>query len=280
MKTCPTCNTQYPDDSLRFCLQDGSPLSDAFDTDTPTVVLDRSGGAETRGELTQRQAPPPLDEETVLAPRYEKRRSNTALIIVLTAVGMIVLFGIAGIAAWFYLRPQMEVNRNADADPDVRTPAVTPRISPAATSPAASPATNSNTRAAATPVDDQQIRNDVKAAITSWNTDAESLDFDSYMTHYAPTVDYYTRSGAGIAYIRADKQRAFSRYDSITTDITNVTVTADPSGETATAVFDKEWNFDGDRPSTGKVRQLMRFRKVAGEWLIIAEKDLKLYYKR
>jgi hypothetical protein len=27
MKRCPKCNRKYEDDSLRFCLEDGSPLS-------------------------------------------------------------------------------------------------------------------------------------------------------------------------------------------------------------------------------------------------------------
>jgi hypothetical protein len=100
------------------------------------------------------------------------------------------------------------------------------------------------------------------------------------MTHYAPTVDYYSKRAASAAFIRADKQRAFSRYDSISIDISNLSVTVDASGRSATAVFDKEWDFSGNGSSSGKVRQMIRLRNVDGEWLITAEKDLKVYYTR
>ena len=39
MKICPSCKTQYSDDTLSFCLQDGTPLAAGFSSDTPTVVL-------------------------------------------------------------------------------------------------------------------------------------------------------------------------------------------------------------------------------------------------
>src|SRR5438552_19014995 len=39
MKKCPQCGTQYSDITLSFCLQDGTPLVVAPQTDTPTVVL-------------------------------------------------------------------------------------------------------------------------------------------------------------------------------------------------------------------------------------------------
>ena len=60
--------------------------------------------------------------------------------------------------------------------------------------------------------------------------------------------------------------------------ISNMNVSIADSGETATAVFDKEWVFDGTRRSSGKVQQQMQFRKINGEWLITGERDVKVYY--
>jgi hypothetical protein len=58
-----------------------------------------------------------------------------------------------------------------------------------------------------------------------------------------------------------------------------MTVTPDASGERATAVFDKEWNFSGaEKTSAGKVKQQLQLKKVNGQWLISGERDLKVYY--
>ncbi|MEO6588762.1 MAG: hypothetical protein ABIP06_05490, partial [Pyrinomonadaceae bacterium] len=79
--------------------------------------------------------------------------------------------------------------------------------------------------------------------------------------------------------VRADKQRAFAQYDSIKFKISDVKVTPDATGEKATAIFDKEWNFEGaEKYSSGKVRQMLTFSKINGQWLITGEKDLKTYY--
>jgi len=61
-------------------------------------------------------------------------------------------------------------------------------------------------------------------------------------------------------------------------DISNVDISIGDSGETATAVFDKEWVFEGPRRSTGKVQQLLQFRRIGGAWRITGERDLRVYY--
>ncbi|MDQ3322521.1 MAG: hypothetical protein M3525_08855, partial [Acidobacteriota bacterium] len=68
-------------------------------------------------------------------------------------------------------------------------------------------------------------------------------------------------------------------YDSVNIDISNLKITQDESGENATALFDKEWNFEGDASnSSGKVRQQLTFSKIGGKWLITGERDLRVYY--
>ena len=39
MKYCPSCQTNYADDTLTFCLQDGTELKRASDSQMPTVIL-------------------------------------------------------------------------------------------------------------------------------------------------------------------------------------------------------------------------------------------------
>jgi hypothetical protein len=62
-------------------------------------------------------------------------------------------------------------------------------------------------------------------------------------------------------------------------NISNLSVTPDATGERATAVFDKEWVFDGaEKSSSGKVKSELQMRKINGEWKITSERDLKVYY--
>jgi len=112
MKKCPQCGTQYSDVTLSFCLHDGTPLVAAPQIDTPTVVL-----GETETVVPRRDAiRVPIDDPQasgwgqsqvthVAPPRPEKKGSNTALAVGLTAVGMLVIFAMIGIAA-FVLWPR------------------------------------------------------------------------------------------------------------------------------------------------------------------------------
>ena len=60
MKRCPTCNRTYTDETLRFCLDDGTPLTAPDQLSTPTVIIEppptvpyRAG----RGTVNQPQRP-------------------------------------------------------------------------------------------------------------------------------------------------------------------------------------------------------------------------------
>jgi hypothetical protein len=168
MKKCPQCGTQYSDVTLSFCLQDGTPLIVAPQADTPTVVL-----GDTETAIPRRDAiRVPIDDPnsggwdksqvTHVAQPPEKKSSKTALAVLLTIIGMLLLFGIIGIAAiLFWPRPSPESARNSNntnvvipnnnsATPSstvspIKTaqinPASTPRPSPATTF--ASPASSS-----------------------------------------------------------------------------------------------------------------------------------------
>lgn len=274
MKICPACNAKYSDDTLLYCFDDGTPLVGPSGADMPTVVL---GEIETA--VGKRNTGWHQTEVTRIGDRPQRSGSNTLAAIALTALGMLILFGIA---AWLYLGSrQSEVGVNAantsnNENRRLNSPAPSPQMSQVQARIPAAPANN----APETGIDDPQIRSEVSQAINGWKSQAEALDLNSYMSHYARTVDYYRKPGASADFVRSDKQRAFSRYSSIDVNLSNMSVTTDSSGQTATAIFDKEWDFQGNGSSSGKVQQLMRLRKIGGQWLITAEKDLNLYYKR
>ncbi len=271
MKRCPSCSTQYTDDTLQYCLQDGTPLVPVFGDDTPTVVLGNTGPAVTR----------PLDRATLPAtPGRKKGGLSTPVIVFLTVAAMLGLFAVAGVSAWLYMRnarTQVAINAAVPGNSGDKRNAVNSSPIPDKQTPSPSPAPRSTDEPTPRPVDEAKARAEVTQQLDSWKSRSESLDLNAYMTHYAPTVDYYNKSGASSAFVRSDKQRAFSRYSYISLDLSDLSIKVE--GDTATAVFNKEWNFEGDSDSSGKVRQMVRFRRIDGRWLITAEKDLKLYYK-
>src|SRR5947199_3042084 len=61
MKSCPTCNRTYPDDTLAFCLMDGSVLSAPYDP------------SETRAAPPRSNEPPPTEVISAQAKSTETR---------------------------------------------------------------------------------------------------------------------------------------------------------------------------------------------------------------
>lgn len=270
MKICPACKTQYTDDTLLYCLSDGTPLTAGQSGDASTIVFDEAETVVSSRPEQGRAA------EVLHGATHEPttRGARTAVVVAVTAFVMLAVFGVA---ALIYLRgDRAEVSVNTTDRGGMAPPIVRQQPSPTVTKPQASPAANT----AASSIEDPEITREVSRVLEDWKSQSESLDIDGFMSHYAATVDYYRKSGATAAFVRSDKERAFSRYDSITLDLSNIAVTTDASGQTATAVFDKEWEFEGDGNSSGKVRQMLRLRKIDGDWLITAEKDLKVFYTR
>jgi hypothetical protein len=284
MMICPTCNARYEDDTLKFCLEDGTPLVPGAVTEAPTVafgdietvVSPRGGGGGQASGGWDPSRPAPS-----FVSRPPARKSNTGLAVLLTALGMLIIFGIVGAGAWVYFSGRKGESSQNNSLTSIGTNNNATTNSKPNTRSSPSPAVNgwSNTSPSpAEPANAEEVKKEVAKTIFTWKSTAESHDLDSYMGNYADTVDYYLKKGASRAFVRSDKQKAFDLFDSINVDITNVTVTPGPTGQEASAVYDKEWEFEGKKRSAGKVRQEMQFKKVNGEWLITAEKDIKIYY--
>jgi len=284
MKTCPTCHTQYTDDSLRFCLQDGSSLSALPGSET--II---NGGAVTSGEnLRSVSYEEQGDEESEITrvskfqPTQKKR--NTAVVVILTALLTVVIVAAVGIL--FYSRSgESEVTKKMNTAANnslVANPgnSLTPTVSPTRSSESNASNNSAGKPTPAVPdnVDRERLRQEVEETIGEWESASESGDIISLMENYAGTVDYYNNRGTSVGSVRRDKQRAFALYDSIDFDISNVSITNDSSGNTATAVFDKEWDFEGPKNSAGKVRSQLQLRRQNGKWVITGERDLKVYY--
>jgi len=297
MKYCPNCQTTYTDDSLRFCLQDGTQLADVsgMNSEMPTVAFDDSETLVSRKppqqvvrinvpETESQNWQQPEQPRIVAPPPVETKRSKTALTVMATVLGMLLFLGIAGLGAWMLLKSrktEVAVNvNNAPANRPLNSNSANIKTSNAnLTAPAASPTATPIPKPTLKPEEIKAVTNDVKQAIDEWKGSSENLDLDGNLDQYADSVDYYAGGRVNRARVRADKQRAFEQFDSINFNISNVKITPDASGEKAIAVFDKEWRFEGEqRYSAGKVRQQLTLGKIDGRWLITGEKDLKTYY--
>lgn len=283
MKKCPKCGSQYTDDTLRFCLQDGSRLGEL------------PGKTDDGEVLTEFRRTEHADEsEASRITRVAKRSTpvsgtSKVTVAVIGGIALIFVFGILAVAAWVIFKNLPTGNAN-----NTNTPTPTPTATPKPTPTSTPPVTNINTAntgtfgtptpfptPAATPtVDLGHERVAIMQQVQQWKDATESGNLLSLMNNYASTVDYYNRRGASSATVRADKQRAYKLYSSMHIDITDFNAIVDSSGETATATFDKEWVFEGLERSTGKVKSQLKLKKFGARWYITGERDLKLYYKR
>lgn len=102
MKQCPACQAQYADETLSFCLQDGTPLIEGTQADTPTVVLGETETFVARRSQPASHAWQPSEVTRVQTLEQPRKSSKTGLIIALTAAAMLLLFGVIGIAALLF----------------------------------------------------------------------------------------------------------------------------------------------------------------------------------
>jgi len=116
MKSCPTCSRTYPDDTLAFCLIDGSVLSAAYDPDATQRAPARGGSNSTQTQILYPTTPnetAPTVQPTirVAAPqvpspyppafasvRSEERKNRAPWVIAGAAVLLAAVFGIVLLA--------------------------------------------------------------------------------------------------------------------------------------------------------------------------------------
>ena len=266
MKYCPACQSTYTDDTLQFCLQDGANLA---------AVSGNPTNANWNNEAETVVVPPARVMRQV-----EPRKSNTATVIILTALATLLLFG-GGLGAWYLWRNRgaevvnINVNSvNSNSSNRVNKTVANANKGNVNNSPTPTP------NATPTPnIDIEQVKDEVSDKVQAWASSLESGNLDTHMNNYADRLDYYYNSrDVAFGVVRADKRRAFGQFQDFQVDISNLHVTPDASGEKATAVFDKEWEFESEENrNKGKSQSQLQLTKIGGAWRITGEKDLKVY---
>jgi ketosteroid isomerase-like protein len=244
MKRCLRCGHQFPDDDS-FCLEDGSILT----------VINSSQDAPTQV----------ITSPFVGASQAQSAPSHWIYVL----VGCLA----TGLAVSVYF---LAARGNSESPPSVSTVSEMMQA-PATPSPVPSKAAiQIDDRGVQ--VDTAAITNEIREAVRKWIQAAEARDIDATMSFYSDTVDYYVYPRSSKYFVKRDKQKAFDKYQSLSFSIADLTITPGSEGITADAVFEKTWVFQGATVFSGRDRQLLKFRKIDGQWLIYDERELKIYY--
>lgn len=110
MKRCPKCRRTYEDETLRFCLEDGSPLFDARDSEAPATEI-----LPARGTPTLKSTGPTVPSyQAAVEPRAEPagRNSNPVMTVAVIAI-VVLLFALVAIAGIFVFRQSRQMGPEA-----------------------------------------------------------------------------------------------------------------------------------------------------------------------
>jgi hypothetical protein len=229
--------------------------------------------------IPQQPRPTELSAHGYAAPATTAGKKNV-LVIPITIAATVLALALGGLGAWLLLGGR----ENGGADNGVRVNVGGAKGTPTpGSSPAASPTNAASAQrpaASPSPVDVAALRNEVTALLNGWANSSMAHDINTHMSYYADTLDtYYTKSNVSAGEVRADRQRAYETYSSLDISLSNIQITPDATGERATVVLDKTWNFTGEeRATSGSVQQRLTLAKIAGRWRITGEKDLRVYY--
>lgn len=307
MKRCSTCQTVYTDDSLSYCLQDGSKLAVVRDSsseetlqisaaeartsgaepppteilrpeDMPTARVD--GPVPTREQGRARPTalntePRPVSTSTVAAPP----KSNSAVIALSVVVGLLLLT-LGGLITWVMMRDGRQTTETRNVTTNSNQ--VEKRQENTTATPRANTNSNANVSATpqASPVDVAAARAEVQAALNAWAETVRSGNLEDHMKYYADVLDvYYNATNVSRSRVQVEREAAFAKYSSMDMQVANINLEIDQTGTRAIATFDKTFDFRNEEKSfNGSGLNRFWFTKMGGRWRITGEKELKNYY--
>lgn len=231
MKSCPTCQRIYTDDTLSYCLEDGARLVTGSDADPnrtlvlneaqeppPTEILDPSLVAPTIG--AQQKPPTPTVRQLARATQQDQpeaqaqvvssvpQRKSTTSVVAITVAATILLLGMGGLGTWLLLRDKSgdgsETARTGN-DSNVGTKTENTTTSPGGnttnnqlpgnvSTPQQTPtplATPSATPQPTQGTDTGVARKEVMNALNRWTETMRSANLDAHMSNYADTLHTY-----------------------------------------------------------------------------------------
>jgi hypothetical protein len=267
MKICPKCNSSYSDETLNFCLTDGvalvveEALAEHISTerswhDAETLVDSRLPATENPHRTASSENSPTMANIHAGTTTFQTKKSATPVYAIL---GVLLVAVLAAGSFWWFSRNQ-----------GASVPAVSSENKPA---------TPNKPAAQLTAQQENLLKTEIADFLNSWRETNEKKDIDAHIAHYAELLKvYYSDSNKDKNHVRADRLRAYQRYEMISMQLDKMKIVPE-STEAATVTFDKTWTMKNpQRTSTGSVQQEIHVVKIKGKWLIDAEKDVKVYY--
>lgn len=281
MKYCPSCPNQYSDDTLKFCLQDGTPLSaaPAKQSAVDTVAFAMPVTEQHFPQTTDFRVATPEAGRTranIVVPQ-PKNSSRKWLVAAAVAIPVMVICAAGGGAGYFYFSSK-SVRAQIESPEGVSAPAQVETRNESKQPPAELIKASDGKEVTKTP-DPEAIKAEIANLVERWKDLAEGHNADKLAQMYGEKVDYLGTPGTASAQIKSALEKTFATYNEIDIDISNLVVAVDAEGTAATALFDKEWAHEAaPKLSEGKAHFKLHLQKSGDEWKIVTEKQLKVYY--
>ena len=123
MKLCPNCNTRYSDDTLRFCLTDGTSLIPVSSTDAEKTVEMSGGTNQMRLDIPMQSVPTMVSPVKPHTPHAPSGINPWFIFLPLLAL---LLFAVAGLLGYILLKPENKAVVTNTATPTPTATAATP----------------------------------------------------------------------------------------------------------------------------------------------------------
>lgn len=279
MKKCPICSRTYADESITFCLADGSLLSAPYDSPNtlriptprntdPTEVLPFEKSKDNPLPLTVAAPTPPIH---VPMPQGKPRKSRILIVMAIAASAVLGALG-----TWAWLGKGDKPSTNVVAAPTENSNSIVTNRNNSRTS----PTTPQKTELPPIAQDISASKSEVKAALDNWLQTYVDRDFNNHMKYYANMLDtFYRKSNVSLSYVRSVNLSLFEKYSVMEMSISNLRIDVNPASGRVVTTFDKTFNFRGDNTfHSGSVQSEFRWEKINGAWQITSERDLQIYY--
>ena len=280
MKYCPSCLNQYTDLTLKFCLQDGTPLSampERKQSTIDTVAFSQPVTAASflpTSDFRIEQSPQNRTQQNIKPDAVPKaKRTSKALVALAVIVPVLTLSGAGVASGWFLLKDRLNtMSEQKDARQDDQAASAPVPVASAV------PETIKANDPAST--DAEAVKAEITNAVEQWKDLTEGHNAEKLSQMYGEKVDYLGTTGVSNAEIRATVQKLFDAYSDIDLQISNLSVAVDSEGQAATAIFDNEWDYEASpKLSSGKAHTKLHFQRSGSDWKIVSERQLKIYYK-
>lgn len=122
-------------------------------------------------------------------------------------------------------------------------------------------------------------RGEIDGLLDRWRNTVLRGDVNGQTILYAPKMElFYRRNGVSRETVRREKARLMELYPRVHRyDISDVKVESQKRDE-AVVSFRKDWDMNGDRRFSGAERQRLKLRRINGDWKIVREEELKVYW--